>query len=139
MELRSKKLCTFYITRLKRRCNHIVPKGYRRCYQHRKVKYPRPPDCPVCTNTLARYHVPLNPCQHWVCPDCIIRSGKEQCPLCRSNIKVSSKNLYMLRLHSSMYQRYILDEFTGDDGNDADANSTDAVSSSEIRSSVSEV
>lgn len=100
-------LCSQYIPRLKRTCHHRVEKGFRKCYQHRKIKFPRPPECPICLVPFARYFVPLNPCKHWVCPDCIVRSGKKECPFCRSSIKVPAKNMTMLRFYARQNVNHI--------------------------------
>lgn len=102
-------LCTQYIHRLKRTCKHHVEKGYRKCYQHRKTKYPRPAECPICLFTMARYFVPLNPCKHWVCPDCIVKSGKKECPLCRATIKVQSKHMILLRFYAEQMKKHVND------------------------------
>jgi Ring finger domain len=100
-------LCTQYIQRLKRTCKHRVEQGYHKCYQHRKAKYPRPSECPICTFTFAKYIVPLNPCKHWVCPECIIRSGKKECPLCRSDIKIPNRHITSLKFYAGQMKKYI--------------------------------
>lgn len=99
--------CFRYLRHLKRRCNHSVTDGYSECYQHRKFKYPRPSECPICFFHFPKYYVPLSPCQHWVCPDCIIRSGKEQCPLCRTQIKIPDKHKFMLKYHGKTLHNHI--------------------------------
>lgn len=101
--------CTFYIPRLRRTCLHSTTGGSKECYQHRKYKYPRT-ECPVCYNVLPKWEVPLNPCQHWVCMDCVIKSGKEECPLCKTKVKVPLKHMSMLRFYSKRLKRYVDNE-----------------------------
>lgn len=109
VQLKKLRLCIQYIPRLKRTCQHRVENGYKKCYQHRKSKFPRPSECPICTFTFSGYYVPLNPCKHWVCPNCIIRSGKKECPLCRTVIKVPTKHIAQLRKYADEMKKYVID------------------------------
>lgn len=104
--------CCQYIPKLGRKCLHMVSGGYRKCYQHRKPRYPRPKECPVCTYRFAGYYVPLHPCQHWVCPECIVHSGKDKCPLCRAKIKVPVKDICMFNFYARSHEDHDVEEIT---------------------------
>lgn len=47
-------------------------------------------DCVIC---LEKYdtsvEVPLDPCGHEIHMDCIYQSGRERCPICRANLKLT--------------------------------------------------
>ena len=101
--------CSQYLPRLKRCCRHDVPHGYRKCYQHRSHRFPKPEDCPVCISKLTGWAVPLNPCQHWICWDCVIHSGKKTCPICRSNIKIPTRHLFMLHFYEKQVRNNVED------------------------------
>jgi len=56
------------------------------CKKHnQKFKYDKPDDCPVCTESLKDEKYPLINCGHWVHYNCIIESGKAECPMCRTS------------------------------------------------------
>jgi len=55
----------------------------------KKVKtyrFPKPDECPVCLDEFCRTDEPLMPCAHWIHRECIMKSGKRICPLCRGQI-----------------------------------------------------
>lgn len=103
------KTCIQYLPKYGRKCKHRVENGYRKCYQHRNYKFPKPNECPICVSTLPGWCIPLRPCNHWVCWDCIIKSGKELCPLCRANIDVPQKHMIMLQFYGEQLKRHIED------------------------------
>jgi hypothetical protein len=70
--------------------------GY--CYHHRNDK---PTQCAVCLNSIHQINKPLI-CGHWIHKKCIQKSGKSECPICRSklNIKISQK--YISKLYDDL-------------------------------------
>lgn len=80
--------CCYFLVDKNRNCRHKVPFDNMECYQHREPKFERPKECPICGNNYLKYWRPCQPCQHWVCPECIVRSGKRQCPFCRVQLQI---------------------------------------------------
>ena len=87
------------------RCKNMSKSNY--CHLHLKQyddkhncnlnikKYDKPNDCPVCFEPMNE-HNPLL-CGHWVHIDCIKKSGKNKCPICRkdnilNNVKFNIKS-----------------------------------------------
>ncbi len=51
---------------------------------HNTTEQEKPKECGICfVNTSP---ILLEPCKHWCCLDCIVKSGKQECPWCRSNV-----------------------------------------------------
>jgi len=67
------------------------------CDEHQKIinTYEKPDECPICLepfekeNEKKSIYVPLIPCYHWICKDCIIKSGKNECPICRQSVELT--------------------------------------------------
>ena len=71
------------------------------CEDHQKLifTYEKPDECPICLTTFEPKEekgritfIPLIPCHHWVCVNCVINSGKLECPICRQSVKLSEKD-----------------------------------------------
>ena len=99
--------CSHYLINKNRYCRHRVKFGNYECYQHRSHKFDRPRECPICLSTMYKYWQPLQPCQHWVCPECIIHSGKRECPYCRVSIKISPIYEARMKLAEKFHQEEI--------------------------------
>ncbi len=102
--------CLYFCTTLNQQCQHIVintletkkHKYYQYCSYHKKHltnedykekhKYEKPKECPICCEDNVKL-LPLNPCRHWCCRDCITKSGEAQCPFCRTNLICTEKHL----------------------------------------------
>lgn len=56
--------------------------------------YNKPDDCPICMDDIANESQPLS-CGHWVHKQCILK-WKPQCPVCRSDIKLTKKELAVM-------------------------------------------
>jgi len=56
----------------------------------------KPQDCPVCFESLDNENKTLS-CGHWVHIDCVIKSKKDCCPLCRQTVKLSLEEQYRLQ------------------------------------------
>lgn len=54
------------------------------CEQHESCinMYEKPTECPICVEDFIE-EIPVFPCCHWVCKNCVIQSGKQECPVCR--------------------------------------------------------
>lgn len=73
-----------------KQCCNKPCKGSLYCCRHKHLfKYPKPDDCPVCTESLCDTPQPLS-CGHWVHRSCIVR-WKDECPLCRSKIHLTKR------------------------------------------------
>ena len=55
----------------------------------------KPCECPVCFESLKNEKKSLS-CGHWVHKDCIIKSKKDTCPLCRQTIKLNKEERFKL-------------------------------------------
>jgi hypothetical protein len=53
-------------------------------------------DCPVCFESLDNENKTLS-CGHWVHKECIIKSKKDCCPLCRQTVNLSLEEQYNLQ------------------------------------------
>ena len=78
-------------------CKNKVFENYDYCKIHyAKFRLEKPDECPVCMENLEHVHIPLS-CSHWVHRDCIIKWGKDKCPVCRAEIKLTSTERKKLR------------------------------------------
>lgn len=87
--------CTHYIKQKKRCCKLNTFPNYKYCTKHIHKQEPiqlieRPTECPVCMEHLEEDEKPLV-CGHWVHKSCVIKSGKGQCPICRFELYLSTK------------------------------------------------
>lgn len=89
------KTCAHYIKQRKRCCKLSVFPNYNFCARHIHNQKPlqiidKPDECPVCMEYLKHDEQSLT-CGHWVHRDCIIKSGKGQCPVCRFELYLNMK------------------------------------------------
>lgn len=56
----------------------------------------KPQDCPVCFESLANENKTLS-CGHWVHKECVIKSKKDCCPLCRQTVELSIEEQYRIQ------------------------------------------
>lgn len=61
-------------------------------------------DCPVCTDPLTKKDV-LVLCKHRIHMDCIIKSGKKECPICRSDVKLTATQQLKLERVGRKYEK----------------------------------
>jgi hypothetical protein len=74
------------------------------CKEHSKIlhTFEKPEECPICLEKFTN-EIPLIPCNHWICQDCIINSGKNECPVCRTIVELYGKN--KKKMEKSMKKR----------------------------------
>lgn len=78
-------------------CKIRPKKGHIYCKRHEyQCRFPRPVECPICMESLDQVRIPLS-CSHWIHPDCIVKWGKEQCPVCRQSISLPWEFKFKLR------------------------------------------
>lgn len=83
-----------YLINSTTQCTKRVRGGYEYCHQHMTFKFPKPEKCPVCFGSIHQCVRPLA-CHHWVHRSCIRRSGKAECPICRTKLD-DIRNLHNL-------------------------------------------
>lgn len=82
--------CSGFTTKGKK-CANKSYKNNKFCKRHlQQFRLEKPEDCPICMDSLDNVHVPLS-CCHWVHRECIFSWGKDECPVCRSKIKLTAK------------------------------------------------
>jgi len=71
------------------KCKNSIHNTHHFCKKHSKVyKFDKEDDCSVCLESLDDVEYPLLDCGHWIHLDCVFRSGKLECPICRTEIKM---------------------------------------------------
>jgi hypothetical protein len=68
-------------------------------------------DCPVCTDPLSKKDV-IEGCHHRVHIDCIIKSGKDECPLCRGPVHLKATQRKKLERIQRKYKKEEIREET---------------------------
>jgi len=77
------------------------------CKSHsEKYKFTKPSECAVCFHSLSDEKHPILECGHWIHYDCIFKSNKLECPLCRTSIKIPRKvkKLYIENIRQKKIQ-----------------------------------
>jgi len=69
----------------------LVKEGYCACHNPRNFVTEKPDECIVCCYDLYPQKYPLN-CGHWIHTDCVVKSGKAECPICRQPVTLSDIN-----------------------------------------------
>lgn len=92
----SDKTCRHFIPAKNRHCKLKASDGCMFCVRHIKEQPPRhvldrPDECPVCMESSDTIPHPF-PCGHWVHAECIVMSGKPQCPVCRSKVPLCARD-----------------------------------------------
>lgn len=77
-----------------KRCDRKALRSEEYCAQHLEHKFPKPDTCPVCFGSLHQCVRPLE-CHHWVHRSCVRKSGKAECPICRTKL-TDIKNVHKL-------------------------------------------
>jgi len=89
--------CNFFIKKSKRNCklNHISNSLF--CKRHSNTVKPkynlqRETECQICTEEFDVNDNPLI-CGHYIHRHCVVNWGKNVCPVCRTNIPMTNKEL----------------------------------------------
>lgn len=81
-----------------RLCNNIKYQKYNYCYIHYHLYlYDKPEECPICFEKLENKDI-LS-CGHYVHKNCVIKWGKKLCPVCKTEIKLSKKEMKLINEH----------------------------------------
>ncbi len=83
-----------------KKCERKVTKG-EYCYLHYDqdesfFKQEKPSECPICCEKMIDKH-PMS-CGHWVCVECVIKSAKPECPICRQKIIMTEHALKKINI-----------------------------------------
>lgn len=61
-------------------------------HEEKCITFPKPDECPICTEPF-KLNIPLFPCYHWICVNCVIESGKQECPICRQFVLLGDDDI----------------------------------------------
>lgn len=121
--------CRYWLNKHKRYCKNKRYRNLDTCKLHQnKNVFDKPENCVVCYEKLTINDPPLN-CGHWVHIDCILMSGKSQCPLCRQSVSINNRQLVQLEHYRKIhhenntdpnYYPLIYDELTFEENDDGD-------------------
>ena len=96
--------CNYWLTRSKRTCRNKVYNSSIKCKLHvDKNVYDIPETCIVCCEKFTIDDSPFE-CGHWVHIDCIYKSCKQECPICRTPIKLTTHQ--QSRFNKHVNKRY---------------------------------
>lgn len=78
-----------------KKCKNKKCKNHSYCKRHLSLfKFDKPDECIICTSSMENENQPLS-CGHWVHRKCIVQ-WKDECPICRTKIKVTKKEYQMI-------------------------------------------
>lgn len=94
-------------------CKKRVNDNEKYCNLHKyKYRLEKPEECAVCFESLESVHNPLQ-CGHYIHPECIIKSKKSICPICRADVKLYGKDyqqmLNNLKEDDNILQQHFFD------------------------------
>lgn len=100
--------CDYYIKKLKRKCKIQPFSNYKYCYRHTHLEEPlkileKPEECPICVETFQVEEQPLK-CGHYIHRECVIKSGKRHCPICRFNIYLKPTEMKECKNYEMQYR-----------------------------------
>lgn len=76
------------------------------CKKHcKQYHFEKPEECPVCLESLKEEKYPLLECGHWVHHDCVVNSGKAECPCCRASVKLNKTQRSALKKIHDKFKR----------------------------------
>ncbi len=82
-------------TKTGKQCSNRICYDRQYCPLHiRLFKFPKPAECPICTDSLDNISQPLS-CGHWVHKSCVLK-WKDQCPVCRAKIRLTKRERAIL-------------------------------------------
>ncbi len=62
-------------------------------------------ECIVCYEELTTKDKPIKECGHHIHKICILKSGKNRCPLCRTQLKLSKKDMNICKEYDLKYTK----------------------------------
>lgn len=96
-------------TKTGKKCSRKIKMGKEYCHHHVSYKNFEKNECPVCFEEIVST-CPLS-CGHWIHKKCVIRSGKTQCPMCRSHItNLTNKEIEQTHFYSKKYHQERIQE-----------------------------
>jgi hypothetical protein len=73
-------------------CKNTGHQRYNFCKKHSiQFKFDKPEECCVCLEKLKNEKYPLRDCGHWIHHNCVILTGKDECPCCRGKVKLTKE------------------------------------------------
>lgn len=85
-------------TKAGKQCRKRPIKNSYYCKCHKSMfKFAKPDECSICFESMHDVQQPLS-CGHWVHRSCILK-WKDECPICRTKIKVTTKEYRKLNRH----------------------------------------
>jgi len=74
------------------KCKNVGNKNYNMCRKHiTQYKFEKPDECCVCLEDLREEKYPLLNCGHWIHHKCVIMTGKDECPCCRTKVELNKE------------------------------------------------
>ncbi len=100
--------CAYFLKKNKRYCKMGLFQNYDYCPRHMHLEKPlknleKPDECSICLENFQDTDVPLK-CGHWVHKSCIIKSGKNQCPICRFTIYLKPNEIKECKTYEQNYR-----------------------------------
>ena len=87
-EFTFKNKCNVMVIKGKRtmKCSNEIDENEKFCFDHKEqYKFEKPSECSICFDSLDEKQIPLK-CGHWFHKDCIKKTEKHTCPLCRKQM-----------------------------------------------------
>jgi hypothetical protein len=109
------------------RCKFNARQGFLTCHTHREFEEvigdhdqtffeDIPDDCPICCEEINKKSDPLT-CGHWIHRTCVVKSGKAECPLCRSRVYLTYPEMSELIENSLLHRPDQIDDIPDEDDN----------------------
>ncbi len=103
--------CSHYIKKNKRYCKLPLFPNYDYCPRHLHMEQPlkileKSEECSVCLESLSDCKEPLK-CGHWIHKSCVIKSGKNKCPICRFSIYLKPSEIKECKFYEQSYRQSV--------------------------------
>jgi hypothetical protein len=82
------------VTKKGENCKIDTVEGHEYCWRHivPPISIDKPDECCICIEPLNDEKTPLE-CGHWIHRECVVKSAKAQCPLCRAPLPHLGKKI----------------------------------------------
>ena len=74
-----------------------------------KTKFEKPDVCIVCVESVKKMKTPLD-CGHWIHLECVVASGKQECPLCKKKVEIDEKDMEKCKKNGRKLKKYLKDK-----------------------------